>query len=228
MPTLVHGGPGRAGGGEEMGGVRGVLHYMQRTALQGSPTTLKNITGEWTRGAEQTQDKVHPFRKYFEELEIGETLVTHRRTVTEADVVNFAALSGDWFYAHVDEVAVQESPVFERRVAHGYFVLSAAAGLFVDPAPGPVLANYGLENLRFTQPVYIGDTIQARLTCKTKTPKAAREGEMPQGVVSWAVEVINQMDETVAVYTILTLVAQKTDDNEKTTSFMGNFQNNIS
>ena len=228
MPTLVHGGPGRAGGGEEMGGVRGVLHYMQRTALQGSPTTLKNITGEWTRGAEQTQDKVHPFRKYFEELEIGETLVTHRRTVTEADVVNFAALSGDWFYAHVDEVAVQESPVFERRVAHGYFVLSDAAGLFVDPAPGPVLANYGLENLRFTQPVYIGDTIQAKLTCKTKTPKAPREGEVPQGVVSWAVEVINQMDETVAVYTILTLVAQKTDDNEKTTSFMGNFQNNIS
>ena len=228
MPTLVHGGPGRAGGGEEMGGVRGVLHYMQRTALQGSPTTLKNITGEWTRGAEQTLDKVHPFRKYFEELEIGETLVTHRRTVTEADVVNFAALSGDWFYAHVDEVAVQESPVFERRVAHGYFVLSAAAGLFVDPAPGPVLANYGLENLRFTQPVYIGDTIQAKLTCKTKAPKAPREGEVLQGVVSWAVEVINQMDETVAVYTILTLVAQKTDDNEKTTSFMGNFQNNIS
>ena len=215
MPTLVHGGPGRAGGGEEMGGARGVLHYMQRTAIQGSPTTLKNITGEWTRGAEQTQDKVHPFRKYFEELEIGETLVTHRRTVTEADVVNFAALSGDWFYAHVDEVAVQESPVFERRVAHGYFVLSAAAGLFVDPAPGPVLANYGLENLRFTQPVYIGDTIQARLTCKTKAPKAPREGEVPQGVVSWAVEVINQMDETVVVYTILTLVAQITDDNEK-------------
>ena len=215
MPTLVHGGPGRAGGGEEMGGARGVLHYMQRTALQGSPTTLTNITGEWTKGAAQPQDQVHPFRKHFDELEIGETLVTHRRTVTEADVVNFAALSGDWFYAHVDEVAVQESPVFERRVAHGYFVLSAAAGLFVDPAPGPVLANYGLENLRFTQPVYIGDTIQARLTCKTKAPKAPREGEVPQGVVSWAVEVINQMDETVAVYTILTLVAQKTDDNEK-------------
>ena len=210
MPTLVHGGPGRAGGGEEMGGARGVLHYMQRTALQGSPSTLSAITGEWTKGAAQPQDKVHPFRKYFDELEIGETLVTHRRTITEADIVNFAALSGDWFYAHVDEVAVQESPVFERRVAHGYFILSAAAGLFVDPAPGPVLANYGLENLRFTQPVYIGDTIQARLTCKTKTPKAPREGEQPQGVVSWAVEVTNQQDETVAVYTILTLVAQKT------------------
>ena len=185
MPALVHGGPGRAGGGEEMGGARGVLHYMQRTALQGSPTTLKNITGEWTKGAAQSLEKVHPFRKYFNELEIGDTLLTHRRTVTEADVVNFAALSGDWFYAHVDEVGVQESPVFERRVAHGYFILSAAAGLFVDPAPGPVLANYGLENLRFTQPVYIGDTIQAKLTCKTKTPKAPREGKVPQGVVSW-------------------------------------------
>lgn len=209
MPALVHGGPGRAGGGEEMGGARGVLHYMQRTALQGSPTTLKNITGEWTKGAAQSLEKVHPFRKYFNELEIGDTLLTHRRTVTEADVVNFAALSGDWFYAHVDEVGVQESPVFERRVAHGYFILSAAAGLFVDPAPGPVLANYGLENLRFTQPVYIGDTIQAKLTCKTKTPKAPGEGKVPQGVVSWAVEVINQKSETVAVYTILTLVAQK-------------------
>ena len=184
MPALVHGGPGRAGGGEEMGGARGVLHYMQRTALQGSPTTLKNITGEWTKGAAQSLEKVHPFRKYFNELEIGDTLLTHRRTVTEADVVNFAALSGDWFYAHVAEVGVQESPVFERRVAHGYFILSAAAGLFVDPAPGPVLANYGLENLRFTQPVYIGDTIQAKLTCKTKTPKAPREGKVPQGVVS--------------------------------------------
>ena len=184
MSALVHGGPGRAGGGEEMGGARGVLHYMQRTALQGSPTTLKNITGEWTKGAAQSLEKVHPFRKYFNELEIGDTLLTHRRTVTEADVVNFAALSGDWFYAHVDEVGVQESPVFERRVAHGYFILSAAAGLFVDPAPGPVLANYGLENLRFTQPVYIGDTIQAKLTCKTKTPKAPREGKVPQGVVS--------------------------------------------
>jgi len=214
LPTLVHGGPGRAGGGEEMGGARGVLHYMQRTALQGSPTTLTSITGEWTKGAAQPQDQVHPFRKHFDELVIGETLVTHRRTVTEADVVGFAALSGDWFYAHVDEIAVQESPVFERRVAHGYFVLSAAAGLFVHPAPGPVLANYGLENLRFTQPVYIGDTIQAKLTCKTKAPKPPREGEVPQGVVSWDVEVTNQKNETVAVYTILTLVAQKPKGDE--------------
>ena len=205
LPHLVHGGPGRAGGGEEMGGIRGVLHYMQRTALQGSPTTLSRVVNEYMPGAAQTTDRVHPFRKHFEELEIGETLVTHRRTVTEADIVNFAGISGDFFYAHMDDVAAKES-LFERRVAHGYFVLSAAAGLFVDPAPGPVLANYGLETLRFVKPVYVGDTIHARLTCKQKTVKEDREGQIPQGVVSWDVEVKNQNDEPVAVYTILTLV----------------------
>jgi oxepin-CoA hydrolase/3-oxo-5,6-dehydrosuberyl-CoA semialdehyde dehydrogenase len=205
LPHLVHGGPGRAGGGEEMGGVRGVLHYMQRTALQGSPTTLAAVTREWMAGAAQKRDRVHPFRKHFEELEIGETLVTHRRTITESDVVNFAGISGDFFYAHMDDLAARES-LFERRVAHGYFVLSAAAGLFVDPAPGPVLANYGLDNLRFVKPVYIGDTIQARLTCKQKTAKEDREGQIPQGVVAWDVEVSNQNAEPVAVYTILTLV----------------------
>jgi oxepin-CoA hydrolase/3-oxo-5,6-dehydrosuberyl-CoA semialdehyde dehydrogenase len=205
LPHLVHGGPGRAGGGEEMGGVRGVLHYMQRTALQGSPTVLSKVTNQWLPKASETSDRVHPFRKYFEELEIGETLHTHRRTVTESDVVNFAGVSGDFFYAHMDDVAAKES-LFERRVAHGYFVLSAAAGLFVDPAPGPVLANYGLENLRFVKPVYIGDTIQVRLTCKQKTAKEDREGEIPQGVVAWDVEVTNQAGEAVAVYTILTLV----------------------
>jgi oxepin-CoA hydrolase/3-oxo-5,6-dehydrosuberyl-CoA semialdehyde dehydrogenase len=208
MPHLVHGGPGRAGGGEEMGGVRGVLHYMQRTALQGSPTTLSRVLNEYVAGAEQKIDRVHPFRKYFDELEIGETLVTHRRTVTEADIVNFAGISGDYFYAHMDDIAAKES-LFERRVAHGYFVLSAAAGLFVDPAPGPVLANYGLENLRFVKPVYVGDTIQARLTCKQKTVKEDREGQVPQGVVAWDVEVRNQTDEPVAVYTILTLVRRR-------------------
>jgi oxepin-CoA hydrolase/3-oxo-5,6-dehydrosuberyl-CoA semialdehyde dehydrogenase len=205
MPHLVHGGPGRAGGGEEMGGVRGVLHYMQRTALQGSPTVLSKVTKEWLPKAAETGDRVHPFRKHFEELEIGETLHTHRRTVTEADVVNFAGISGDFFYAHMDDIAAKDS-IFERRVAHGYFVLSAAAGLFVDPAPGPVLANYGLEGLRFVKPVYIGDTIQARLTCKQKTAKEDREGQIPQGVVAWDVEVTNQDGEPVAVYTILTLV----------------------
>ncbi|HEX5829906.1 MAG TPA: phenylacetic acid degradation bifunctional protein PaaZ [Gemmatimonadaceae bacterium] len=208
LPHLVHGGPGRAGGGEEMGGIRGVLHYMQRTALQGSPTTLAHVTREWMPGAAQHTDRVHPFRKHFEELEVGETLVTHRRTVTEADIVNFAGISGDFFYAHMDDVAAKDS-LFERRVAHGYFVLSAAAGLFVDPAPGPVLANYGLENLRFVKPVYVGDTIQARLTCKSKTAKEDREGQIPQGVVAWDVEVTNQDAEAVAVYTILTLVRRK-------------------
>jgi len=210
MPHLVHGGPGRAGGGEEMGGVRGVLHYMQRTAVQGSPTMLTQVMNEWMPGAARPTDRVHPFRKYFEELRIGDTLVTHRRTVTEADVVNFAGISGDFFYAHMDDIAAKES-LFERRVAHGYFVLSAAAGLFVDPAPGPVLANYGLESLRFTKPVYIGDTIQAKLTCKQKTAKETSPDGIPQGVVAWDVEVTNQADETVAVYTILTLVRRLVD-----------------
>ena len=150
-----------------MGGIRGVLHYMQRTAVQGSPTTITRITNEWIAGATQPSDRVHPFRKYFEELEIGDTLTTHRRTVTEADIVNFAGMSGDFFYAHMDDIAAKES-MFGRRVAHGYFVLAAAAGLFVDPAPGPVLANYGMENLRFTKPVYAGDTIQVKLTCKRR------------------------------------------------------------
>ena len=205
LPHLVHGGPGRAGGGEEMGGVRGVLHYMQRTAVQGSPTALTSITSEYHTGSTPKQDRVHPFRKHFEELEIGETLITHRRTVTEADIVNFAAISGDHFYAHMDDIAAKES-IFGKRVAHGYFVLSAAAGLFVDPAPGPVLANYGLDNLRFTKPVYPGDTIQVRLTCKQKTAKETPPDAVPQGVVAWDVEVTNQNAETVAVYTILTLV----------------------
>jgi len=205
LPHLVHGGPGRAGGGEEMGGVRGVLHYMQRTAIQGSPQTVASVTREWSKGAVERTDRVHPFRKYFDELVIGETLITHRRTITESDVVSFAGISGDFFYAHMDDIAARES-LFEKRVAHGYFVLSAAAGLFVDPAPGPVLANYGLEGLRFVKPVYIGDTIRARLTCKQKTAKEDREGQIPQGVVHWDVEVTNQDGEPVAVYTILTLV----------------------
>jgi oxepin-CoA hydrolase/3-oxo-5,6-dehydrosuberyl-CoA semialdehyde dehydrogenase len=205
LPHLVHGGPGRAGGGEEMGGIRGVLHYMQRTAVQASPTTIASITSEWVTGAAQPADAVHPFRKHFEELRIGETLTTHRRTVTETDIVNFAAISGDHFYAHVDDIAAKES-IFGKRVAHGYFVLSAAAGLFVDPAPGPVLANYGLENLRFTKPVHAGDTIQAKLTCKSKTAKETPPDGIPQGVVAWDVNVTNQENELVATYTILTLV----------------------
>ncbi|MCB0334067.1 MAG: phenylacetic acid degradation bifunctional protein PaaZ, partial [Bdellovibrionales bacterium] len=205
LPHLVHGGPGRAGGGEEMGGVRGVHFYMQRVALQGSPTTLSKIMNTYLRGAKRKEDRIHPFRKYFDEVHVGDALITHRRTVTEADIVNFAGISGDYFYAHTDDIAAKES-LFERRVAHGYFVLSAAAGLFVDAAPGPVLANYGLENLRFTQPVYIGDSIYVKFTCKQKTLKEKRDGEPPQGVIEWDVEVLNQNDEMVALYSILTLV----------------------
>ena len=208
LPHLVHGGPGRAGGGEEMGGVRGVMHYMQRCALQGHPETLTRVLNVWMKGAATPADVVHPFRKHFEELTVGETLITHRRTVTEADITNFAGVSGDTFYAHTDELGAKES-IFERRVAHGYFVLSAAAGLFVDPGVGPVLANYGLESLRFVKPVYPGDTIRARLTVKQKTAKETPPGGIPQGVVHWDVEVTNQADEPVAVYTILTLVKRR-------------------
>jgi oxepin-CoA hydrolase / 3-oxo-5,6-dehydrosuberyl-CoA semialdehyde dehydrogenase len=211
LAHLVHGGPGRAGGGEEMGGVRGVLHYMQRTAVQGSPTTLTRVFDQYMTGAEQTHTGVHPFRKYFDDLTIGETLVTEQRTITHDDVARFADLSGDHFYAHKDEGGKQS--IFEKKVAHGYFVLSAAAGLFVDPAPGPVLANYGLENLRFVKPVFPGDTIQVKLTCKQKTAKETPTQGLgvgiPQGVVAWDVEVVNQDQELAATYTILTLVQRR-------------------
>ena len=206
LPNLVHGGPGRAGGGEEMGGGRGVLHYMQRTAIQGSPSVLTAITREWTAGATQTTDTVHPFRKTFDELHVGDTLLTGTRTITLDDVVKFAELSGDKFYAHMSDDDARSNGVFERRVAHGYFIVSAAAGLFVDPALGPVLANYGMEKLRFTKPVYPGDTIGVRLTVKQKTAKDTPDGGIPQGVVEWDVEVANQHAEAVAVYSILTLV----------------------
>jgi len=209
LAPLVHGGPGRAGGGEELGGSRAIKHYMQRTAIQGSPDTLTAITKQFTTGATPKIGPVHPFRHSFDELEIGETLLTYRRTVTEADIVNFGCLSGDHFYAHFDEIAAKDS-LFGKRVAHGYFVISAAAGMFVDPAPGPVLANYGLENLRFVEPVGIGDTIQARLTVKQKIKKAKRPDEdRATGVVIWDVEITNQNDETVAVYDVLTLVERK-------------------
>ncbi len=208
LANLVHGGPGRAGGGEELGGARAIKHYMQRTAIQGSPTTLMAITNEYHPGAVESGDAVHPFMKHFEDLAIGETLVTHRRTVTEADIVNFGCVSGDHFYAHFDEIAARDS-FFGQRVAHGYFVLSAAAGMFVHPAPGPVIANYGLENLRFVEPVPAGTTIQAKLTVKRKIKKAPRGDEKPNGVVVWAVEVTNQEGAPVAVYDILTLVERK-------------------
>ncbi|MBU4629238.1 phenylacetic acid degradation bifunctional protein PaaZ [Pseudomonas sp. BF61] len=206
LPMLKHGGPGRAGGGEELGGVRAVKHYLQRTAVQGSPTMLSAITGEFVRGGSVYESDVHPFRRYFDELKVGESLLTHRRTVTEADLVNFGCLSGDHFYMHFDEIAARESQ-FGKRIAHGYFVLSAAAGLFVSPGVGPVLANYGLDTLRFINPVGIGDTIQARLTCKRKIDQGKKSPDgKPQGVVAWDVEVTNQNGEVVASYDILTLV----------------------
>jgi oxepin-CoA hydrolase/3-oxo-5,6-dehydrosuberyl-CoA semialdehyde dehydrogenase len=208
MPQLVHGGPGRAGGGEEMGGIRGIYHYMQRTAIQGHPTTLTKITGVYQPGAEQTEHEKHPFRKYFEELAVGDTLVTHKRTVTEADIVNFGNLSWDHFYAHTDETSL-DGTLFEKRVAHGYFVISAAAGLFVDPGKGPVLANYGLDELRFIKPVYVGATIGVRLTVKEKIAQAPRPDELPRGIVKWQVDVYDEQGETVALATILTLVQRK-------------------
>ncbi|UCL84604.1 phenylacetic acid degradation bifunctional protein PaaZ [Pseudomonas sp. HS-18] len=209
LPVLKHGGPGRAGGGEELGGLRAVKHYLQRTAVQGSPSMLMAVTGEYVRGAQVYETEVHPFRRYFDDLKIGESLLTHRRTVTEADLVNFGCLSGDHFYMHFDELAAKDSQ-FGKRIAHGYFVLSAAAGLFVSPGVGPVLANYGLDTLRFINPVGIGDTIQARLTCKRKIDqgKKSPKGE-PQGVVAWDVEVTNQLGELVASYDILTLVLKR-------------------
>jgi oxepin-CoA hydrolase/3-oxo-5,6-dehydrosuberyl-CoA semialdehyde dehydrogenase len=206
LPQLKHGGPGRAGGGEELGGIRAVKHFLQRAAVQGSPTMLTAVTGEYVRGGAVKESQLHPFRRHFEELEIGHSLLTHRRTVSEADIVNFGGVSGDYFYMHFDEIAAKDTQ-FGKRIAHGYFVLSAAAGLFVSPAPGPVLANYGLDNLRFVAPVAIGDTIRARLTCKRKVDRnRTDEAGRGQGVVAWDVQVTNQHDELVASYDILTLV----------------------
>jgi oxepin-CoA hydrolase/3-oxo-5,6-dehydrosuberyl-CoA semialdehyde dehydrogenase len=209
LPQLKHGGPGRAGGGEELGGLRAVTHYLQRAALQGSPSMLAAVTGEHVRGARVTESEVHPFRKHFEDLQVGDSLLTHRRTVTEADIVAFGGISGDYFYMHFDAIAARES-AFGQRIAHGYFVLSAAAGLFVSPAPGPVLANYGLDTLRFVKPVGIGDTIRVRLTCKRKTDRQKKDAQgVGQGVVAWDVEVTNQDGAVVASYDILTLVAKR-------------------
>jgi oxepin-CoA hydrolase/3-oxo-5,6-dehydrosuberyl-CoA semialdehyde dehydrogenase len=209
LPQLKHGGPGRAGGGEELGGIRAVRHFLQRAAIQGSPTMLAAVTGEYVRGAAVQESEVHPFRRYFEELKMGDSLLTHRRTVSEADIVNFGGVSGDYFYMHFDEIAARDTQ-FGKRIAHGYFVLSAAAGLFVSPAPGPVLANYGLDNLRFITPVAIGDTIRARLTCKRKVDRNRTDDKgVGQGVVAWDVQVTNQNDELVASYDILTLVLKR-------------------
>ena len=209
LPQLKHGGPGRAGGGEELGGIRAVKHFLQRAAVQGSPTMLGAVTGEYVRGGAVKETEIHPFRRWFEDLEVGHSLLTHRRTVSEADIVNFGGVSGDYFYMHFDEIAAKDTQ-FGKRIAHGYFVLSAAAGLFVSPAPGPVLANYGLDNLRFVAPVAIGDTIRARLTCKRKVDRNRLDEQgRGQGVVAWDVQVTNQHDELVASYDILTLVQKR-------------------
>ena len=209
LPALVHGGPGRAGGGEEMGGVRGVKHYMQRVAVQGSATSLTAITNSYHQHAEVSEDEKHPFRKYFEELRIGDTVITGKRTITEADIVNFANVSWDHFYAHIDHTAL-EGTMFEKPVAHGYFILSAAAGLFVDGKKGPVLLNYGIDECRFLKPVYAGTTIGVKLTCKEKTIQDQKdENDIPKGIVKWLVEVTDQLNEEVAIATILTMVRRK-------------------
>ncbi len=206
MPHLVHGGPGRAGGGEEMGGKRGVFHYLQRTAIQGSPTMLTQVTNTYMQGAKYILKDVHPFRKHFEELEIGETWITAKHTVTETDITNFANVSGDNFYAHMDATSL-EGTIFTGRVAHGYFILSKAAGLFVEPRKGPVLLNYGLEECRFVKPVYPGTTIGVRFTCKEKVDQEKKsDDDIPKGIVKWLVDIYDDTNETVAVATILTMV----------------------
>jgi oxepin-CoA hydrolase/3-oxo-5,6-dehydrosuberyl-CoA semialdehyde dehydrogenase len=205
LPTLVHGGPGRAGGGEEMGGIRGVLHHMQRTAVQASPRVLSAVTGRWVPGAGRDTSGGHPFRKSLAELRIGDAVVAGPRRVTLEDIEHFAAFTGDTFYAHMDEDAARANPFFDGRVAHGYLIVSFAAGLFVQPDPGPVLANYGLENLRFLTPVYPGDELTVTLTCKQITPREGAE----HGEVRWDAVVTNQDDEPVATYDVLTLVAKE-------------------
>ena len=212
MPMLVHGGPGRAGGGEEMGGKRGVMHYMQRTAIQGSPTTITAILNQYQQGAKQIEKDIHPFRQHFEDLEIGETLITAKHTITDADVVNFANVSGDHFYAHTDVTSL-EGTIFTGRVAHGYYILSKAAGLFVNAKKGPVLLNYGIDECRFTKPVYMGSTIGVRFTCKEKIDQEKKNAEdIAKGIVKWLVDVYDETGETVAIATILTMVKKRNQD----------------
>jgi oxepin-CoA hydrolase / 3-oxo-5,6-dehydrosuberyl-CoA semialdehyde dehydrogenase len=219
LPLLVHGGPGRAGGGEEMGGIRGVKHYLQRTALQGSPTTITEITNVYQPNAKGKNGGKHPFKKYFEELQIGDQIITEKRTITSEDIDKFADLSGDQFYAHIKTTDFRGT-MFEQQVAHGYFIMSIAAGLFVDKyEKNPVLLNYGIEELRFTKPVYPGSEIHIRFTCKEKLPNDKRIVENPEdfkrgddiekGIVKWYVEMIDETNEVTGVATILTMVAKK-------------------
>ncbi|MDJ0614243.1 MAG: phenylacetic acid degradation bifunctional protein PaaZ [Rhizobiaceae bacterium] len=202
MPHMVHGGPGRAGGGEELGGIRGVKHFMQRTAVQGSPDMLSSITGKWVPGSETISKDVHPFTQRFHELEIGQTIRTEKRKVTLEDIEHFAEFTGDTFYAHMDEEAAKRNPFFPGRVAHGYLLISFAAGLFVEPNEGPVLANTGLDSLRFQKPVPAGDEVSVELTVKQKTPRNEEYGE-----VRWQVRLVNQDEDALAEYELLTMVA---------------------
>ena len=202
MPQMMHGGPGRAGGGEELGGVRSLAHYMQRTALQGSPAMLTAVTGHWSKSAPIVEKDKHPFRYHFEDLDIGQTFYSKEREVTLQDIEHFAQFTGDTFYAHMDEEATKGHPFFPGRVAHGYLLLSFAAGLFVDPDPGPVLANYGLDSLRFVKPVQPGESIRVRLTAKDKSPRNKQYGE-----VRWDVEITTGTGETAATYELLTMNA---------------------
>jgi oxepin-CoA hydrolase/3-oxo-5,6-dehydrosuberyl-CoA semialdehyde dehydrogenase len=206
MPLLTHGGPGRAGGGEEMGGKRGILHYLHRTAIQGHPETITRITEQYQVGGDQPEANPHVFRQHFEELVVGETVFTHKHTVTTTDIVNFANVSGDNFYAHMDETSL-EGTLFERRVAHGYFLLSKAAGLFVDPKKGPVLLNYGIDECRFVKPVYPGTTIGVRFTVREKIDQEKRsEDDVAKGIVKFLVDIYDDENETVGMATILTMV----------------------
>ena len=224
LPTLVHGGPGRAGGGEEMGGMRGVKHYLQRCAIQGTPTTISAITGIYQAGAKVIEAPKHPFKYHYEDIQPGMSILTHKRTMTDADIQNFANLTWDHFYAHTDITSLQGS-IFEKRAAHGYFILAAAAGLFVHPAKGPVGANYGLDECRFIRPVYHNDTLQVRLTCKEKVDRDSRGREHPSGVVKWYEEVFDQDGELVAMATILTLVQKKSPFMELTKTNIQNALN---
>ncbi len=215
LPMLVHGGPGRAGGGEEMGGILGVKHYMQRCAVQASATNLTQVTDIYHTGSAYLEPPKHPFQMHFDDLQIGQTIITAKRTITESDIVNFANVSWDHFYAHTDITALNDTP-FEQRVAHGYFILSAAAGLFVDAAKGPVILNYGLDSCRFTKPVYPGMTIGVRLTVKEKIRQEKREDEnYAKGIVKFLVDVYDETDETVAIATILTMVKRASEFTEQ-------------
>ncbi len=209
MPMLVHGGPGRAGGGQELGGMRGLMHYLQPCAVQGHPSMLGEVSGQYHVGGRKAESEIHPFLRHFEELKVGDSLTTARHTVTEADIINFANLTGDRFYAHVDATSLEGTP-FNQRVAHGYWVLSKAAGLFVEARKGPVLLNYGLDSCRFTKPVYPGMTIGVKLTVKEKIEQELREGEdYRKGIVKWLVEIDDETGELVALATILTMVKMR-------------------